>query len=148
MVSLASFGSCPNLVELLLSLGSIGLFFRIMICFWLPLILFSIFFPFLVFSSITLACLLFLSCPRAFAYAPFHFLLRPSSHAFTFQISDQMFQITLSKIKLILTSLISCLFFLITLWDIVSSHYSVSPLKECLLCSLLYLQCIRAVSNT
>lgn len=83
MVSLASFGSCPNLVELWLSVDSTELFFRPMICFLLPFILFSLIFPFLVrFSHIGLLAISespqTLFCPRAFACALFNFSFRPS----------------------------------------------------------------------
>lgn len=47
-VSFASFGSCINPVELRLSIESMELFFRPMMCFLLPLILFFILFSFLV----------------------------------------------------------------------------------------------------
>lgn len=87
-----------------------GLFFRLMICFWLPLILFSIIYPSLV--------LLQLHWPACYSFPAHCLCLFPfpfSSQTFmtcilTFRISDQMLwermsQITLSKIKPILLHL-------------------------------------------
>lgn len=113
MISLASSDSRINPVELWLSVESMELFFRALMCFLLPLILFFILFLFWLYLRHT--CLLVipappcLSCLRTFACAPFYFLFPFKSSwpgSFTFvQVSDEMSwermmsQLTLLRIK-------------------------------------------------